>query len=348
MNDAFPLSRAHNTADAPERKGRYPPAVHLADLIVWDNHVCLPIHPDGHWFDQLERHRAAGATFVSVNIGDAEVPLETMLAMADCFRAAISAQPDRYVLATSVDIVRRAKTEGRLAVAFDIEGMRALGDDIRLIERFYALGVRWMLIAYNCANLIGAGCHDADDHGLTPLGRRFLDEMDRVGMVICCSHTGYRTSRDVLERATKPVIFSHSNALALRQHPRNIPDDLIRLCARTGGVVGINGLSVFLGGTDRLVERLVDHIDHVAGVAGHSHVGLGLDYVYDQDDLMQQLEAARNVWPAGFGYEPGITFVEPEQLPAITDLLLTRGFSDDDVRGIMGGNFMRVAEAVWR
>ena len=319
-----------------------------ADLIVWDNHVCLPIRPEGSWFDQLERHRTAGATFVFVNLGDAEVPLSTMLAMADHFRAAIAAHPERYVLATSVDVVRRAKADGRLAVAFDIEGMQALGDDIRLIERFYALGVRWMLIAYNRANLIGAGCHDADDHGLTALGRQFLDEMDRVGMVICCSHTGYRTSRDVLERATRPAIFSHSNALALRQHPRNIPDDLIALCAKTGGVVGINGLSVFLGGTDRLVERLVDHVDHVASVVGPLHVGLGLDYVYDQEDLLQQLEAARNVWPAGFGYEPGILFVEPEQLPAITDELLRRGYGDDDVRGIMGENFMRVAEAVWR
>ena len=181
-----------------------------SDLIVWDNHVCLPIRPGGQWFDQLERHRSSGATFVSVNLGDAEVPLETMLAMADHCLAAIAAHPDRYVLASSADAVRRAKTEGRLAVAFDIEGMRALGDDIRLIERFYGLGVRWMLIAYNRANLIGSGCHDADDHGLTPLGRRFLDEMDRVGMVICCSHTGYRTSRDVLERATKPAIFSLS------------------------------------------------------------------------------------------------------------------------------------------
>lgn len=318
------------------------------DLIVWDNHVCLPIRPDDDWFDRLERHRASGATFVSVNLGDAEVPLETMLTMAAHFRSAIAARPDRFVLAATIADVRQAKTDGRLAVAFDIEGARALGSDLGLIERFYALGVRWLLIAYNRGNLVGAGCHDERDGGLTPFGRAFLDEMDRVGMVICCSHTGYRTSRDVLERATKPAIFSHSNARALCDHPRNIPDDLIALCAHTGGVVGINGLSVFLGGTDRMLERFADHIDHVANIAGPSHVGVSLDYVYDQEELLQQLEASRNVWPAGFGYDTGIRFVEPEALPALTDLLLTRGYSDDDVRDIMGGNFMRVADAVWK
>jgi len=319
-----------------------------SDLLVWDNHVCMPIRPDDAWFDRLERHRAGGATCVSVNLGDAEVPLETMLRMAGHFRAAVAARPDRFVLATTVADVRQAKIDGRLAVAFDIEGARALGSDLTLISRFYALGVRWLLIAYNRANLVGSGCHDAHDDGLTAFGRQFLDEMDRVGMVICCSHTGYRTSRDVLERATKPVIFSHSNARALCDHPRNIPDDLIAGCARTGGVVGINGLSVFLGGTDRMVERVADHIDHVVSIAGPAHAGISLDYVYDQQELLDQLSAMRNVWPAGFGYDAGIRFVEPESLPALTDLLLARGYSDHDIRGIMGGNFLRVAEAVWK
>lgn len=320
----------------------------MRDLLIWDNHVCLPLRPDPAWFDALDRHRAAGATFVSVNLGDAEVPLSTMLTLADHFRAAIEARADRYVLATSVADVHRAHAEGRLAVAFDIEGLRACGDDPSLIARLYTLGVRWMLIAYNRANLCGSGCHDDEDHGLTPLGRTFLDEMDRVGMVVCCSHTGYRTARDVLERASRPVIFSHSNARALCNHPRNIPDDLIQGCARTGGVVGINGLSVFLGGTDRMVERLADHIDHVVSLTGPEHAGVSLDYVYDQQELYDQLAAARTVWPAGYGYDTSIQFVAPEALPTLADLLLTRGYSDDEVRGIMGGNFLRVAAEVWR
>ncbi len=322
--------------------------MHHRDLVVWDNHVCLPLRPGADSIEYLERHRSAGATCVSVNIGDAEVPFAQMVELAEIFRAALAARPERFVLASTVAEVRQAKTDGRLAVTFDIEGARALGNDLGRVSQAYHLGVRWILIAYNRANRVGAGCHDEADPGLTPFGRRWLDELDRVGMVICCSHTGYQTARDVIDRATRPMIFSHSNAQTLCDHPRNIPDDLMRRCAKTGGVIGINGLSVFLGGRDRLLERLVDHIDHVAQIAGPRHIGLGLDYVYDQEELLQALEASRHVWPAGFGYEPGITFVEPESLPALTDLLLARGYSDDDTRGIMGENFLRVAEAVWK
>ncbi len=320
----------------------------MRDLLIWDNHVCLPMRPDPAWFRALERHRQAGASFVSINIGDAEIPLDTMLTMAQHFRAAIADAPDRYVLATSIETVRQAQGDGRLAVAFDVEGLRAFGDDVGHVERVYQLGVRWALVAYNRANLAGGGCHDADDQGLTPLGHRFLDEMDRVGMVICCSHTGYRTARDVLDRATRPVIFSHSNARALCDHPRNIPDGLIARAAQTGGVVGINGLSVFLGGTDRMIERLLDHIEHVVDVAGPEHVGVSLDYVYDQEELCEQLRAFQHVWPAGFGYDPSIRFIEPEALPAIADGLAARNYSDAHVRGIMGENFLRVAERVWK
>ena len=125
-----------------------------------------------------------------------------------------------------------------------------------------------MLLVYNRRNLAGSGCHDPEDEGLTDLGRAILAEMDRVGMVKCCSHTGYRTAREILDSTDRPVIFSHSNPRALRDHPRNIPDDLIRACAATGGVVGINGVGLFLGTGPPTAEVIVRNIDYVAQLVG--------------------------------------------------------------------------------
>lgn len=308
----------------------------------------MPLRPDAQWAAQLKRHRDAGATFVSLNLGDADVPLDTIMRMAAFFRAWIRENSREYQLALRADDVLEAKAQGRTAVAFDIEGTQAIGDQLSLVELFYEVGVRWMLLAFNRGNLAGGGCHDAEDPGLTSFGRRLLEEFERVGMVTCCSHTGHRTAREVLERAKGPVIFSHSNAQALFDHPRNLPDALIRQCAATGGVVGVNGLHIFLGRRDDLLGQFINHIDHMVQLVGPRHVGIGLDYVYDQETLLRDLQAARGIWPSGYGYEPGIVFLEPEALPQVTERLLARGYVEDDVRAILGGNFLRVAQAIWK
>jgi membrane dipeptidase len=172
--------------------------------------------------------------------------------------------------------------------------------------------------------------------------------MDRVGLVKCCSHTGYRTAAEVFEVSTRPTIFSHSNPRALRDHPRNIPDALIDACARSGGVVCVNGVGIFLGDNDIRVSTFVDHVEYVVQRAGPRHVGLGLDYVFDQAGMDAVLSGMDHIWPAGYGYRAGIQFLAPEQLPAVTDELLTRGYDDATVRGILGENLLRVADQVWR
>ncbi|MDJ0921678.1 MAG: membrane dipeptidase [Henriciella sp.] len=316
--------------------------------IVWDNHVCITTRRSGSvWVEQIARAHAAGFSFLSLNIGDSEIELDTVIRLAADFRAFVRANSDKYLMATTAADIHAAKATGRTAIAFDLEGVYALDGQISLVPFLYEIGVRWMLMAYNKANWAAGGCHDETDRGLTLEGRKLVKEMDRVGLIKCCSHTGYRTARDVLEMTERPVVFSHSNARALKDHPRNIPDDLIKACAATGGVIGLNGLNIFLGEGPNLIELLADHIDHMAELVGTDHIGLGLDYVYDMDDLNQQLATAETVWPAGFGYGPGIKFVPPEQLSDLVETLLQRGYGERDLANILGGNFLRLAETTW-
>jgi membrane dipeptidase len=315
--------------------------------IVWDNHACLPLHGKDPSL-MLARHRAAGFTFVSVNLGDAEVNLETMVRLAAYVRAFVRENPGEYLLAGTADDIVAAKQSGRTAIAFDVEGMRVIGEQLSLVSFLQEIGVRWMSVAYNRANQVGSGCHDAHDNGLTELGRDILKELTRAGVIICCSHTGYRTAREVMEQTTVPIIFSHSNAGAIFEHPRNIPDDLARRCAATGGVIGLNGLNIFLGKSGELVDLLATHIEHFIDLVGAEHVGLGLDFVYENDELSCAVAAAEHIWPPGYGYGSGLRCVPPESLPRLTEALLSRGYSEDTVAGILGENFLRIARQVWR
>jgi membrane dipeptidase len=316
--------------------------------IVWDNHACMPLRPEDESFlPQLARHHGAGISLVSINVCYDAYPPETAFNMLASMRRWISQHREHYVLAKSVHDVEAAKRDGRLAVVFDIEGGKAVEAHPGLVEMFYGLGVRWMLIAYNKNNRLGGGCQD-NDGGLTDYGRVIIDEMERVGMVLCCSHTGYRTAREAMEYSKNPVIFSHSNPRAIKDHDRNIPDDLLLLCARTGGVVNLNGIGIFLGDNDNSTGTLIRHIDYTVGLIGPEHVGLGLDYVFDAKALDEHIRSRPDVFPPHKGYSAGIAMIEPERIPFIADALLKRGYSEAHVQGILGHNNLRVARQVWR
>jgi membrane dipeptidase len=271
-----------------------------------------------------------------------------MVRTAASIRHFVRAHPDRYLLGRTTADLREAKSSGRLAVCLDVEGVHALGPQVSLVEFLYEIGVRWMLMVYNRRNLAGSGCHDPEDGGLTDLGRAMLAEMDRVGMVRCCSHTGYRTAREILDSSDAPVIFSHSNPRALRDHPRNIPDDLIRACARTGGVVGINGVGLFLGAGPPTAEAIVRNIDYVAQLVGAGHAGLGLDYMFKSSELDEPGRGGPEIWPREWGYGRGTGFAPPEVLPEIAAGLERLGYPAASIRGILGENLLRVADAVWK
>ena len=317
----------------------------VRDAFVWDNHGCMPLRPqDERFLPQLERYRRSGVNVVGLNVGFDAVPWANTLQMIAAFRGWLRRHPRRYKpIDTVADI---GKLGERLGVFFDIEGGRALNDQLAMVEMFRDLGVRWMLIAYNRNNSLGGGCQDVD-RGLTAFGRAVVTEMERVGMTVCCSHTGFRTTMDVMRHATKPVIFSHSNPLGVWRHKRNVRDAAIRACANTGGVVGINGIGIFLGENDDRPATLARHIDYVAQLVGVEHVGLGLDYVFDAQELDDFLKANPQLFPPEAGYASGVRMVPPERIGEIAAELITLGYRASDLRKVLGGNFLRVARATW-
>ncbi len=295
---------------------------------------------------QLHRVHAAGIDVVSINTGFGPIEWTEQIRLLAQMRRYLLRNPDRFSVALSVDDLKTAKRDGKLAVVFDIESAQIAESQLDLIQLAYDLGVRWMLIAYNRNNSIGGGCHDRDT-GLTDLGRRVVEEMNRVGMVVCCSHTGYRTARDVMEHGGQPVVFSHSNPRSLHDHPRNIPDRLIRECANTGGVIGLTGVNIFLGDGPATPQRLAEHVDYVADLVGIDHVGLSSDYAPSHGTLSMELGSMESYFPGGYGYDR-LDILPPARFFEVADALTSRGYSEDDIAKVLGGNFLRIAEKVWR
>ncbi|HSJ23152.1 MAG TPA: dipeptidase [Longimicrobiales bacterium] len=288
-----------------------------------------------------------------------------------CHRLA-EANPRRMALARSAADVRRITDGGRLAVLLALEGGAVFGDDLAQLRTLYRLGVRSVTLTHSASTTWADASTDAPRwRGLNDFGRDVIREMNRLGIVVDVTHVSDDTVLDVLEVSRAPIIASHSNARALCDHPRNLSDTLIRDIAATGGVIGVNFYPPFLdesardamtGGAGDLLRflnepvdvvparldevavqrsrafqavtdipsvplgRLLDHIDHIVAVAGVEHVGLGSD----MDGI--------NAFPQGL--ESAADF------PRITEGLLRRGYTEDGILAILGGNFMRVLEQV--
>ncbi|MCC7273006.1 MAG: dipeptidase [Alphaproteobacteria bacterium] len=298
----------------------------------------------------LDRLRASGYTLVALTAAQDRTGFAEAMASLAKERRFFLERPDAFVLVDTVDDVLRAKREGKLAVIFQFQGSNPLEGRVENVALFYDLGVRLMLLAYNMRNYAADGCHERTDAGLSRYGIALVEEMNRVGMLVDVTHVGYRSSMDAIEASSAPVIFSHSNPRAIHDHERNIKDDQIRACAATGGVVGINGLDLFLGG-EPTVELFLKHLRYCVDLVGPDHVGLGLDFVYDPETLTNVLirgTAAR--FPASSGYDRAKVprFFQPEQVPEVTEALLAGGLAEGDVRKILGENWLRVARQVWR
>jgi membrane dipeptidase len=275
--------------------------------------------------------------------------------------------PNQLMMATTVADIRRAKKEGKVAALMGIEGGHAIENSLFALRDFYRLGVRYMTLTHNNTNDWADSARDEAKHnGLTDFGKEVVREMNRLGMLVDVSHVSDKTMADVLDISTAPIIASHSSAQALNNHPRNVSDELLRRIAKNGGVVMVNFYPSFIDqkhldadrarderlksqldalntqykdDPKRLAEEtkklydadplpptplsiLIDHIVHIAKVAGIDHVGLGSDF-----DGVPSL-------PVGME--------DISQLPNITYELLKRGYTEKDIRKVLGENFLRV------
>jgi membrane dipeptidase len=231
----------------------------------------------------------------------------------------------------------RAKAEGKIGILLGLqnsEHFRSLGD----IWMFYDLGQRVSQLTYNSRNLIGNGCVEQTDEGLTEYGAAVVATMNRVGMAIDVSHSGDRTTQDAIEASRKPVLISHANCRALvPYHPRCKSDEVIRKMASRGSVMGITGIRGFVRGRGpTTVEHALDHFDHVARLVGVEHVGVGSD-----NDLDGRDSRSRTVRFDINGLN------HPRRMFDLTEGLVRRKYSDSDIELILGGNFRRVLREIW-
>jgi len=294
------------------------------------------------------------------------------LDMIDSVYRAVERNPRDLMIATSVADIRRAKRLNKIACLMGIEGGHAIEDSLPTLREFYRLGVRYMTLTWNNTNNWADANRPPKKHGgLNDFGREVVREMNRLGMLVDVSHVSDETISDALDVSKAPIIASHSSARALSDVSRNIPDDLLRRIAKNGGVVHVNFYSVFVDAktvgpqsaerdkrlkaqqdaldekykndperlaeeSDKLeqanplpplpISKLIDHIDHIVKVAGIDHVGIGADF----DGANDMPEGAKDV----------------SMLPNITYELLKRGYSEQDIRKVLGGNLLRAfAEA---
>jgi membrane dipeptidase len=188
---------------------------------------------------------------------------------------------------------------------------------------------------------------DTDDEGLTAYGRAMVREMNRVGMVPDGSHSSVRTGLDLCEVSTGPVIYSHSCMRSVWEHERNITDEQARACAATGGVIGITGVGIFLGANDISIDALIRHLDYAVELVGPDHVGIGTDFPFDQTDFDREFAENAELFPESYRRWGPIRFLSPEALSPLASALSARGYPDETIGGILGGNFLRVARQAW-
>ncbi len=321
----------------------------LRTAIVVDA-ACPLVHPGrgeaafSEYLDQMVRGGVSLALGTVASIESFEETLQSLYSYYPLFEKF----RDRVLHARSIEDVHRAKAEGKVAVLFHFQGSGMLDYDLGRLALFKELGVGVIQLAYNWKFLVGDGCTERTDCGLTDFGRLVVKEMNRLSIVVDCSHTGYRTTLEAIELSEHPVVFTHSNAWALCPSKRNIKDDQIDALAEKGGVIGMNAFPAFLiRGGEASLSTLLDHVDYLARRVGVEHVGLGLDFTVSggMESYIRYRYDPETYPPPPWSFPPDIA--NPVMIPAIASGLRSRGYDDEAILGVLGGNMVRVFEKVW-
>ena len=321
--------------------------------------VQLPPEPIGG-VDYIERALAGGVNAQNVTMGIGGIGMGT-----DDFRALVSTMNGHYCYFEIEprlkhilvgDDIRQAKRERKLGVIFGVQGIAPkIEDDPGLIRIVHRLGLRVAQLTYNERCSLGCGCLEIPDTGLTQLGRICIREMNHVGICVDLAHAGDQTMLDAIECSREPIIVSHGNVRALCDTPRNYGDDALRQLAACAGVIGITAygpLCETKAGVRPTLDDMVDHIAYVADLVGIDHVGIGSDF-FESESPVRFHAFFKVRYPEVFSeYDLSNVYFDEfkrvEHFPKLTQALLKRGFSAEDTAKVLGGNFLRVFDAVWK
>jgi membrane dipeptidase len=244
----------------------------------------------------------------------------------------IDQHPQWFLRVQTCDDLARAKREKKIGIILgmqDANHLRSLDD----LHAFYSMGQRLTQVTYNSTNRLGAGCLVASDRGLTKFGQDVIAKMNAMGMAVAVSHCGEKTTLDTIAASAKPVLITHSNCKALARVPRCKTDEAIMAAAKKGGVIGLTGVRNFVKTAATVtIEDALDHFDHAVKIAGVEHVGLGSDFDLD-----------------GRGPKADIAGLSrADRVFELTEGLIRRSYSDQNIRMMLGGNFERVLTDIWR
>jgi membrane dipeptidase len=331
----------------------------VQDSLVIDMLAPLKLDFDPKFFDHpfgpkdIAEFKASGITGFhhSVGIGGPGAKTQALDFLAS-YQGWVGRQADEFTLVGTAADLDHAKAEGKAAIIMGLQNADQFetADDVKY---FYRLGLRCAQLTYNSQNMIGSGSTDRIDGGVSDYGEEIIKAMNKTGMLVDTSHCGERTTLDAIELSPKPIAITHSNCKAIAPHPRNKSDEVIRKLGAKGGVMGISGVRMFVSTKDpTTVANMVDHIDHVVKLIGIEHVGIGSDADlngYDDmpPDQYKQLKAG---YKASYAFRDKIDidgFDHPQKIYDLTEELIRRGYSDANIRLVLGGNFRRLLGATW-
>ncbi len=293
-----------------------------------------------------------------------------------CVRQAVRSDSHVTIVETASDI-RRAKESRKVGLILGFQHSKFLETDLSRVDVFHRLGVRIIQLTYNDRTYAGDGCLEPRDGGLSRFGRRLIREMNEIGIVVDLSHAGIRTSLEAIEAAKVPPIFSHANPASLTENPRNLTDEQIKAVAEAGGVIGCCSYASLCyknqKGRRPTLEDFVDHIEYVVNLVGIDHVGLATDSPCTGDHCARIThsnqfnkefpEIGMTYWEGLFTKpEPDETdeenkwleYSQPKDIPGVqalhnvTEDLVHRGYTPEDIKKILGENFLRVFDEAWK